>query len=213
MMDGRLPQRLGERLKRPLPGVMIGTRFEPSPTHGRRYDAVAADARRAAVLILLYPHEGRWHLPLTLRPAALPLHAGQISLPGGAIDPGESSDAAAVREFHEELGATDEPIELLGPLSPIYVEASNYRVEAWIAAAGRRPDFAPNPAEVAELLEVPLAHLLDRANFGCHPRTRHGLPYSAPHFAWGNHRIWGATCMILGELVTILEEPGLQQAI
>ena len=64
----------------------------------------------------------------------------------------------------------------------------------------------PNPAEVAEVLEVPLDHLSDPANLSSHQRTRRGQPYTAPHFQWQHHQIWGATCMILGELLTILEQ-------
>ena len=210
-MDRHLIEALIARFARPLPGVMVGTRFEPAPPHGRHYDAIPATARRAAVLILLYPHEARWHVPFTLRPGHLPDHPGQISLPGGALDPEETAAAAAVREFHEELGAADEPIELFGALSPIYIEGSNFRVDPWIGAAGARPHFTPNAAEVAELLEVPLAHLADPAQFGCHGAMRHGQAYSAPHFLWGEHRIWGATCMILGEFITLLEEPSLKE--
>jgi len=177
----------------------------------RRHDEnPPPDARPAAVLVLLYPREGRWHVPLTLRPEHLPAHAGQVSLPGGAIGPGETSREAALREFHEELGGADEPIRLLGPLSPIYVPASNYRIEPWVGAAERRPAMTPNPEEVAELLEIPLGHLLDPASLGRHVREYEGVRYEAPHFLWPPHRIWGATCRILGEFVTIVGELKLE---
>jgi 8-oxo-dGTP pyrophosphatase MutT (NUDIX family) len=206
-VNPRLPQWLSARLARALPGLMVGSRFEPTPRRGRHYDQCPADARQAAVLLLLYPHRGTWHVPLTIRPADLPDHPGQISLPGGALAPGETAAAAAVREFHEELGAEGAAIELVGRLSPIYIHASNFRVEPWVGTSPARPAMTPNPAEVAELLEVPLAHLAEAANFACHPRTdAQGNRFTAPHFAWQSHRIWGATCMILGELVTILEE-------
>ena len=162
------------------------------------------------MLALLYPYQGRWHLPLTLRHAGLPSHAGQVSLPGGAVDRGETGPEAAVREFHEELGAHDHQIALLGRLSPVYVHSSNFQIEPWVAAAGRRPRLVPNPAEVEQVLEIPLAHLLDPQNFGSHERTHDGRPYTAPHFLWQSHRIWGATCMLLGELVTLLEELGFE---
>jgi 8-oxo-dGTP pyrophosphatase MutT (NUDIX family) len=167
-----------------------------------------SSARPAAVLILLYPRENQWFLPLILRPEDIFPHAGQISLPGGAIEPGETSREAAVREFHEELGSPGLKIELLGMLSPWYVQASNYLVHPWVGACTNRPDFIPNSMEVQELLEVPLDHLLDPDHFGSHPRQRHGKTYNAPHFAWKNHRIWGATCMILGEFVIVVEEIG-----
>jgi 8-oxo-dGTP pyrophosphatase MutT (NUDIX family) len=208
-MNRQLPAILKARLAEPLPGAEARSRFDPRPWPRPDYDTPPPDARFAAVLILLYPHEGRWHLPLTLRPRHLPAHAGQVSLPGGAIAPGETSQAAAVREFHEELGADDEPIELIGRLSPIYVHASNFRVEPWVGTAQRRPAMAPNAAEVAELLEVPLAHLVNPANFASHQRQQQGVVYEAPHFSWPPHRIWGATCRILGELVTILGELGI----
>lgn len=205
-MNDRLPELLAERLTKPLHGPMVGSRFEPRPRYGRRYDQPSKEARRAAVLALLYPHGRRWHLPLTVRQAGLPDHAGQVSLPGGAIDPGETSWEAALREFHEELGAAEESIQPLGRLSPLYVDASNFLIDPWLGAACQRPEFVPNMAEVRQVLEIPLAHLLDPGNFGTHRRRRQAQPYVAPYFRWQSYRIWGATCMILGELVTLINQ-------
>jgi 8-oxo-dGTP pyrophosphatase MutT (NUDIX family) len=205
-MDEKLPQWLAARLARPLPGPMVGSRFEPQPRPWRHYEVTPPEARAAAVLLLLYPHETQWCVPLTLRPAHLAAHAGQVSLPGGAVEPGETTAQAAIREYHEELGDDRQSLDLLGTLSPLYVEASNYLVTPWVAVARSRPEFVPNPAEVETLLEVPLAHLLDAAHFGRQSRQYQGHSYSAPHFLFQSHRIWGATCMILGELVTILGE-------
>ena len=205
-MNKKLPQWLADRLAEPLPGPMVGSRFEPHPRPWRHYDVAPPEARAAAVLLLLYPHDGQWHVPLTLRPSHLAAHAGQVSLPGGAVEPGETTAQAAIREFHEELGADDQPIDLLGTLSPLYVEASNYTVTPWVAAAGSRPPFVPNPAEVEEVLEMPLRDLLDPSHFGSEPQQYEGQAYAAPHFLFQSHRIWGATCMILGELATVLEK-------
>ena len=204
-MNKNLPQWLTARLAEPLPGPMVRSRFEPHPRPWRHYDAAPPNARPAAVLVLLYPHRCQWHLPLTLRPAHLPTHAGQVSLPGGAIEPGETAAEAAVREFHEELGDDGQRVDMLGALSPLYVQASHFIVTPWVAAAASRPRFEPNRTEVEELLEVPLRNLLDPAHFGSHTRRHRGQNYSAPHFLVQSHRVWGATCMILGELVTLLE--------
>ncbi len=206
LLDERLPQRLAKRLTRPLPGPAVGTRFEPRPLVGRHYDRSPPGARPAAVLLLLYPHEGRWHLPLTLRPATLADHAGQVSLPGGAIEEGESPYEAACREFHEELGVREAVFERLGRLSPVYIASSGFRVEPFLAYCRVRPPMRPEPSEVAELIEVPLEQLLDPAHFGAHERNRQGHCYTAPHFAFRRHRVWGATCMLLGELVLLLED-------
>jgi 8-oxo-dGTP pyrophosphatase MutT (NUDIX family) len=203
-MNRRLPEQLAARLQEALPGPMVGSQFEPRPRDRRGYDDPPPDARAAAVMILLYPHKDSWHLPLTLRPAELSNHAGQVSLPGGAVEPGETAWQAAAREFHEELGAEGHEIERLGRLSPIYVSASNFNVVPSVGVSYERPDLVPNPGEVAELLEIPLGHLLDPANL-CHfERESGGQSFRVPHFRWQSYRIWGATCMILGELVTVL---------
>ncbi len=206
MIDQGLPERLIDRLQGPLPGPMIGSRFEPQPRPWHHYDLPQSGCREAAVLLLLYWHQDCWRLPLTLRPATLAAHAGQISLPGGAVEPGETTAEAAIREFHEELGADDASLQLLGRLSPLYVQASNFLVTPWVAATRQRPQFTPNPLEVGEVLEVPLPHLLDPCNFGSHPRKHGDCDFNAPHFLFGTHQVWGATCMILGEFLTILEE-------
>ncbi len=142
-MNEQLPQWLAARLAQPLPGPMVGSRFEPHPRPWRHYDVAPPDARQAAVLVLFYPHEGQWYLPLTLRPAHMVDHAAQVSLPGGAIEPGETAAQAALREFHEELGDDGLPIELLGRLSPHYVQASNYLVTPWVAVAQRGHGWSP----------------------------------------------------------------------
>lgn len=204
-MNADLPDRLAERLAMPLPGAAKDPRFASLDRPGPSAAEIPGGARRAAVLVLLYPVGGQWRVPLMLRPQHLPDHAGQVSLPGGAVEPGESSSAAALREFHEELGAAgDEPV-ILGRLSPVYVHVSNFRVDPFVGVCPRRPDFRPNPAEVDEFFEVPLSHLLDPANLSSHERSHQGQTYRAPHFSWGSHKIWGATCLILGELLTILE--------
>jgi 8-oxo-dGTP pyrophosphatase MutT (NUDIX family) len=187
---------------------MIDTRFEPKTRLGRRHNDPAPGAKQAAVLILLYPHRGQWHLPLTLRPDTLPDHASQVCLPGGATETGETAQETALREFSEELCVDEVDMHVLGPLSPIYVNVSNFLVEPFLAVAESRPKMTPNPVEVDELLEVPLVHLVDPANFGNHQLEHAGQFYEVPHFQWQSHRIWGATCMILGEMVALVEGLG-----
>jgi len=204
-MNDRLPDILTGLLGEQSLRSAVGTRFEPSPPLGRHYDRFPLDARQAAVLLTLYPHRGQWYVPLTVRHARLPDHAGQISLPGGAIEPDESSAAAAIREFREELGAWAVHVRILGRLAPVYVDVSNFRIEPFVALLSGRPEWAPNADEVEELLEVPLGHLVLPESFGTQTRQWRGQSYSAPHFAWHSHRIWGATCMILGQLVLLLD--------
>jgi 8-oxo-dGTP pyrophosphatase MutT (NUDIX family) len=201
-----LARQLAARLRRPLPGRAAQARFEPELSYGRHFGPPPADARQAVVLVCLYPHGGQWYLPLTIRPATMVVHAGQISLPGGRVEPGETGQQAALREFEEELGVPSSAVELIGRLTPLYLFASNFQVTPWVGLAHDRPQFQPDRREVAELLEVPLAHLIAPANHGSHARRHHGVALAAPHIAWGRHRIWGATSMILGELAALLNE-------
>lgn len=199
-----LPDRIARRLALPLPGRAAQARFEPEGAGGRHY-LTPENARSAAVLVLVYPDADGWRLPLTLRPDTLPDHPGQVSLPGGAVDPGEDTAATALRELREELGVTT-PVRLLGRLSPIYVFASNFAVTPWVGAIEVRPQWTPSPAEVAEVLEPPLAHLLNPANYGTHPRELAGRSQSVPHIVYERHRIWGATSMILSEFADVAVE-------
>ncbi len=173
---------------------------------GRHRGPARANARQAAVLVALYPRDGTWHVPLMLRPAHMVDHAGQVSLPGGTIEPGESSQEAALREFSEELGVGTEGLEVLGQLSPLYLFASNYQITPWVAALDRLPAWVPSQREVARLLEVPVAHLLDGGNTGHVDRRQRGLGFRAPCFLWDSERIWGATSMVLAELVALLDD-------
>jgi 8-oxo-dGTP pyrophosphatase MutT (NUDIX family) len=217
--DPQLPQWLAARLKLPLPGNRAQARYQPELSYGRYFGPTPSGARAAAVLILLYPSQdsstpGRWqwHLPLTLRPEHLLDHAGQISLPGGAIEPQESSQRAALRELSEELGVMVEGIELLGELSPIYLFRSNFLIQPWLAASRVRPDWSPNPAEVAELLEVPLATLCQPSATRIDEHRQASLTFRAPAFVWRHHAIWGATAMVLAELVALVAECSAQPA-
>lgn len=199
--------RLMARLAEPLPGRRAQRTFLPELAYGRHHGPPAHDARAAAVLALLYPVGETWYVPLTLRPSHLSDHAGQVSFPGGMCEPGESAEACAVRELHEELGAPAEPLRVLGRLSSVYVFASNFQVTPVVAITSRRPDFEPNPAEVARLLELPLAALEDQQLRGFHLIERGRLLFRTPHLEFDGARIWGATCLMLGELAALVRTP------
>ncbi len=207
-LNSDLPTRLAERLQQPLPGWAAQARFQPELSFGRHRGPAPSGARPAAVLVLLYPHGDAWHLPLMLRPLHMPDHGGQVSLPGGMIEPGESSRQAALREYTEELGAPSEKLRVLGRLSPLYLFASNFKITPWIAVTDAAPPWRPSEREVERLLEVPIPHLLDPANSGHVERRQRGLAFRAPCFNWQSERIWGATSMILAELVAAVREAG-----
>ena len=205
-VDRRFPEQLARRLAEPLPGRAVQRELEPELSHGRHYAPPPSTARAAAVLALLYPKDDQWHVPLTVRPESMVDHGGQVSFPGGMIEAGETSQQAALRELSEELGVASDAVELLGKLSPTYLYVSNFAITPWVGVVDRLPEMHSSPAEVDEVLEVPLAHLLDPANVGQQTHNHRGIRFYAPHYAWGEHRIWGATSMMLAELVAIVGE-------
>jgi 8-oxo-dGTP pyrophosphatase MutT (NUDIX family) len=205
-VDPDLPDRLAARLAQ---GTCLAAsrEFESELGYGRHHGPPLYTARPAAVMILLYPSEQGWCLPLTVRPATLTAHAGQISLPGGLVELDETSQQAALRELHEELGIENRDIRVLGSLPEFYVFISDFLVTPWVAVAAARPTILPNPDEVAEVLELPLSRLLDPTSAGSTLRIGHGgIQFRSPHFSLGQHEIWGATSMILATLRNVLRE-------
>lgn len=195
---------LRERLLRPLPGPPTQRRMAPELAYGRHSGPPALDAREAAVLVLLYPDRGTWFVPAMLRPSEMKFHAGQVALPGGVVEPGEAPYETALRELQEELGVGSDGLAVMGALWPLYVFNSNFWIKPLLAVAAQRPEFQLSPREAAELVEIPVATLVDPGPPGAHLVQRRGLVFSAPHYQVGPHRVWGATSMILAELAAIL---------
>lgn len=168
--------------------------------------------RHAGVLLLLYPLDGRLHVVLTKRTEDLTTHKGQISLPGGGIEGEETPAAAALREAHEELGVASDSVKVLGKLTPLYLPPSNYLVYPVVAAAATRPAFHPDPREVAEVLEVAVATLLDANSVAEETWDLRGVDTRVPYYRVGPHKVWGATAMVLAEFVTLLEQASASAA-
>ena len=169
-------------------------------------DARAGGCREACALVLLYPHQGATHTVLTLRHAGLRDHAGQVSLPGGRIEPGEDAVAGAFREAHEELAIEPETLDFLGMLTPLHIPPTDFCLYPVLAAARHRPAFIQQPEEVAELIEWPVHRLTDDAWRGGELRALRGEERWIPYFRCGGHKVWGATAMILAEVAALWRE-------
>ncbi len=188
-------------LQQPRPGLKAQISMSPRP---RAPVTNTAPARAGGVLLLLYPIDSRLHLVLTRRTEELSSHKGQISLPGGAREPGESFEEAALREAHEELNLNPADVQVLGRLSPLYIPPSNYCIRPVVGYTPARPDFQPDPREVAEVLEVPLAELLNPATVREEDWFLRGMTVRVPFFAVQQHKVWGATAMVLAEFVALI---------
>jgi 8-oxo-dGTP pyrophosphatase MutT (NUDIX family) len=204
-----LPQRIAAALRTNPPQSLSRSVMSPQMSYGRHAGPAPVSARAAAVILLLFrrdhPAGGarEWHLPLIERPKSLTRHGGQISLPGGAVDPGESSSDAALRELHEELGF-DGPLEILGRLTDCYVFASDFVITPWVAAASCEPRWRPDEREVRAVVELTLHSLLDVRSIGQTTIERGPLVFHAPCLELGTSCVWGATSVILDELAEVL---------
>jgi 8-oxo-dGTP pyrophosphatase MutT (NUDIX family) len=201
-----IEEMLRARLGGTLPGVEAQLRFAPSSL-GRGWKAghFPADARIAAALLLLYPGNDGVYMPLTVRASGLARHAGQISLPGGATDPGETLAEAALREAAEEIGVDPSTVRVLGELTPIYVLVSGFTLHPIVGVTDTRPAFQAAPGEVEEILEVSLNDLRDASLIRRGTRLREGVAIEYPYFDMMGHQVWGATAMVLGEFICLLE--------
>jgi 8-oxo-dGTP pyrophosphatase MutT (NUDIX family) len=201
-----LPEVLRRALTQPLPGLDAQLRMAPRFDEGAPPRVAEADFRPAAALLLLYPLDDRWHVPLTVRGAALRHHTSQVSLPGGRIDPGESPEAAALREAEEELAILPGDVEVLGRLTPLPIGVSRHLLHPIVAVAPRRPAFRVAEPEVERLIEAPLERLQDPAAVGHEQRPYSQPPHTmmhVPYFDVCGVRVWGATAMVLAEFLML----------
>lgn len=201
--------RLQQAMAAGLPGRAAHRSMAHELAYGRHQGPVPQEARRAAVVAALVPSPEGWVIPAIVRPTTMTHHGGQVSLPGGLIEAGETPPQAALREFEEELGASAADLCVVGALSPVYVFVSGFAITPVLAVAEHPPVYRPSPREVAAVVALPLAALADPACRGRHRIERRGLVFEVPHFAIGAYRVWGATSLILAEVVALARRAGL----
>ena len=197
---------LQKRLAGPLPGRPAQALMAPLPRPGWHPDDRPAEpARASGVLVLLYPHEGSLHLPLIVRPRYDGAHSGQVAFAGGGREGGDANlTETALREAQEELGIAPGDVEVIGALTQLYIRPSNYDVSPTVGWAANRPEFRPNRREVAELMEVSLEDFLNPAYFRRERWQLQGRSALVPFYAIRGKTIWGATAMILSELLAVV---------
>jgi 8-oxo-dGTP pyrophosphatase MutT (NUDIX family) len=175
-------------------------------SYGRHQGPPTHDADQAAVMILLVPTEHGWTVPLTLRPAHLKQHPGQISLPGGRCQPGETSWETAGRELCEEIGVPIARCRCLMAMTELFVFASNHRVQPWLAMAPYGVTYNPCPREVEQIISMPMEVLLEPRFRKMTTLRRGPVEFRSHCYAWDDHTLWGATAMILSELGALLQD-------
>jgi len=197
--------RIEKGLWAPLPGIPAQLSMVPEPRPGHKaYFEVEDTCRKAGVLILLYPKDGRLRILLTQRTERVLHHRGQISLPGGEQHPGESIEATALRETSEELGLDLGAVRVLGRLTPLYIPPSNFCIYPVVAHVASPLEFRPQPEEVAEVIEPPVDHLAGPACVRRETWHYGGQDHEVPFYEFEGRKIWGATAMVLAEFLALL---------
>lgn len=200
---------LAQRLLQPLPAFAAHREFVPNlPDAATRLSAPPPTARKSAVVVPLVV--GRSPLPevlLEVRSEGLRHHRGQISFPGGRMDEGEDAVTAALRELHEEVGIAPHDVAVLGMLTPLFIPPSNSAVVPVVGMVRSADELTLSADEVDEVITVPLEVLIDRASVTSRKRDLYGSVADVAE--WRVHDrvpLWGATAMMLNELVWITRE-------
>ena len=205
----------------PLPGRDAQYRMAPRPRQGGEIsDTPGPTVRRGGVLVLFYPVNlpqsdtqslptlplptPQITLPLILRQTYDGVHSGQVGFPGGGQEETDADlIATALREAEEEVGVRPDMVEISGSLTPLYVNASNYLVQPIVGWTATRPTFQTDSREVAKLIETPLADLLDERNLHHEKWRFREKMVDVPFFKIQEQMIWGATAMMLSELLML----------
>jgi 8-oxo-dGTP pyrophosphatase MutT (NUDIX family) len=202
---------LKSEIEKGLPGTEVQWALASSDRMVRDFPRIPwHDSAVAAVLILLYPYNGNLHTVFIQRPEYNGVHGGQISFPGGKREPGDKDIVTtALREAAEETGIARENVEILGVLTPLFIPVSNIAVTPVAGWSETRPVFTPDKNEVVFIIEADLGSFLDYSIIRTRPFEIRGEEINIKYFDYNGHVIWGATAMILHELLTIIKRANL----
>jgi 8-oxo-dGTP pyrophosphatase MutT (NUDIX family) len=192
-------------LAKPLPGAAAHALMSPQPRRAWPDGMPPAHVRNAAGLLLVFPDAtDRPHVVLTVRADTLGRHGGQVSLPGGVIEPGESYAHAALREAHEEIALDRALVRIAGALTPIDIPVSGFRLHPIVGLTDARPSLTPHDLEVARIVDVAIDELTAHGTIVQTTRERDGVRVDVPAFRIAGVEIWGATAMVLAEFLSLV---------
>jgi len=203
---------LAAALRRPLPGPAAQALMAPRLPRSWPEGFNPARIRHAAGLLLVFAGgQGRAHIVLTVRAEAL-RHPGQVSLPGGVVEPGETFEQAALREAHEEVGLARDDVAIAGPLTPLDIPVSGFRLHPIVATLSSHPVLSAADGEVARIITPSIDELHEATCIRWRTRTRGDQTMEFPAFLLHDAEIWGATAMVLAEFLSLLGWQGPPQA-
>jgi len=197
------------RLTKPLPGLQSHLKMAP-PTRKAELEAAREAmpfAKKSAVMILLFHEDEKLKVVFIRRSFYVGIHAGQMAFPGGRFEETDGTvEETAFREIEEEIGLTRDKIELVGRITDIYVPPSNFLISVFVGYLSEKPVYKPDEREVAEIIEVDFDEFLKPENITVKtfhvPSANHSV--TAPCYQTPRCDIWGASAMVVSELVDIL---------
>ena len=202
----RLVKLLEERLKEPLPGTSAHLITKVQSKIEFNFPESSKDAKKASVLILLFPYSNNIHFFLTQRTLAVEHHKGQISLPGGTCEKNEKTINTALRETEEEIGVDKNEVEIIGELTPFFTPTSGFIVHPFIGWCNRRPKTNKQTDEVHTLFSASLSQLLNDQILELENWNLRGYEAKVPFYNFDGHKVWGVTAAILSEFKLILND-------
>lgn len=198
---------LQRKLQQPLPGQPAQLKMAPSSR--RKYMIAPEGVRRAGVMATLFPKNEEWHVVLIERNKNdKDSHGGQISFPGGKAEPEDGTMLkTALRETEEEVGILQNEINVLGSLSEVYIPVSNFNVYPFVGFLDFQPEYTIQEEEVFKVLEIPLSHFQNEAAKRTTdiPINKYLTLKNVPYYEVDNQILWGATAMMMSELMEVID--------
>ena len=195
---------IGRAIQQGLPGYEAHSELAPAYRERLMQGQDAETYHKAAVLIMLYQADGQWHFPLIMRAPSPYAHGSQVGLPGGRLDLEDNQNLkqTALRETQEEIGIPPHHIELMGGLTPLPIPVSKHLVLPYVGICTQENiQFKIDPVEVDFVIPCPLKTLINQEPF-INETER-------PYYLVGEHKVWGATAMILREFQLLLHQNNL----
>lgn len=203
-------EELKQKFLQPLPGVLSHLKMSPADRREQAFGSkdMVPVARKSAVLILLFPDDGNLKTVFIKRSIYDGVHSGQISFPGGKYEITDKTFlTTALREANEEIGVVTDQVEIIGRLSDFYIPPSNFVVKVFVGYTTKKPDYIPDKKEVQSVIEVNVDDLYDSHNITEMDfySTSREVTVHAPAYTINGIEIWGATAMIVSELLDVLK--------
>jgi 8-oxo-dGTP pyrophosphatase MutT (NUDIX family) len=198
--------KLKTRLQQPLPGITAHSIMASETRLKLKMPSPNEKTRESAVLILFYPSDNQIFIPLILRPQYDGVHGGQMAFPGGRAEKeDENLIRTALREAQEEIGVRVSDVIILGKLTKLFIPPSNFYVQPVVGYLTRKPEFYPDPREVDKVIEIGLEDLKNPKIIGHKTLNVRGVEVDTPFYDILNTTVWGATAMMISELLVVIE--------